>query len=165
VNFSVPEQHLNAVRRLSARQALPLRVALQDDPARQVGGQLAVVDNTVDPATGTIRLKGVFANADGMLWPGQFVNVTLRLDTIDNATVVPSAAVQNGQQGQLVYVVKADKSVEPRPVQVGRSFEGRTIIDKGVNPGETVVTDGHLMLFPGVRVREVDTAKLPGYSL
>jgi multidrug efflux system membrane fusion protein len=165
VNFSLPEQHLNEVRRLNARQALPVRVSLQDDPTRQVGGQLAVVDNTVDPTTGTIRLKGVFNNADGMLWPGQFVNVTIGLETIDNATVVPTEAVQNGQQGQLVYVVKADKSVEPRPVQVGRSFDRKTIIEKGVSPGETVVTDGHLMLFPGVRVREVDTSKLPGYSL
>lgn len=165
VNFSIPEQHLGAVRRLNAQQKLPVRVSLQDDPARQLQGELAVLDNTVDAATGTIRLKGVFSNAGGILWPGQFVNVALRLDTIDNATVVPAEAVQNGQQGQLVYVVKSDKSVEPRPVQVGRSFEHKTVINKGVSPGETVVTDGHLMLFPGVKVREVDTAKLPGYSL
>jgi multidrug efflux system membrane fusion protein len=165
INFSLPEQHLNAVRRLSARQKLPVRVSLQDDPTRQVQGELSVVDNTVDPTTGTIRLKAVFANSDAMLWPGQFVNVAIRLDTIDNATVVPSEAVQNGQQGQLVYVVKSDKSVEARPVQVGRSFEQKTVIEKGVNPGDTVVTDGHLMLFPGVKVREVDTAKIPGYSM
>jgi multidrug efflux system membrane fusion protein len=165
VNFSVPEQQLSAIRRLSAQKKLPVRVSLQDDPTRQTVGQLAVVDNTVDASTGTIRLKAAFANADGMLWPGQFVNVAIRLETIDNAVVVPAEAVQNGQQGQLVYVVKNDKSVEPRPVEVGRSFEQKTIIEKGVSAGETVVTDGHLMLFPGVRVREVDTAKLPGYKL
>jgi membrane fusion protein, multidrug efflux system len=165
VNFSVPEQQLGAIRRLSSREKLPVRVSLQDDPSRQAIGQLAVVDNAVDSTTGTIKLKGTFSNADGMLWPGQFVNVTIRLDTIDNATVIPSEAVQNGPQGQLVYVVKNDKSVEPRPVQVGRSFEHKTVIEKGVNPGDIVVTDGHLMLFPGVRVREVDTAKIPGYTM
>ena len=91
-----------------------------------------------------------------MLWPGQFVTVVLTLDTIQNATVVPAEAVQAGQQGQFVYVVKADNTVEIRPVTVGRAFGRKTVIDKGLAPGETVVTDGQLRLFPGAQIRAVD---------
>jgi multidrug efflux system membrane fusion protein len=106
----------------------------------------------VDPATGTIKLKGEFVNADRRLWPGQFVNVTLILHTQPNAIVVPSQAVQNGQQGQFVFVIKDDKTVEMRPVTVNRTSSGQSIIDVGLKPGERVVTDGQLRLVPGSRV-------------
>jgi multidrug efflux system membrane fusion protein len=115
-----------------------------------------VIDNTVDTATGTIHLKGTFENRDGLLWPGQFVTAVLTLDTIQGATVVPSEAVQAGQQGQFVFVIKPDKTAEIRPVKVGAVFGKKSVIESGVAPGETVVTDGHLRLFPGAHVQLVD---------
>ncbi|HKE27759.1 MAG TPA: efflux RND transporter periplasmic adaptor subunit [Bryobacteraceae bacterium] len=165
VNFSVPEQHLPAIRRLSANHKLGVRVESKDDPGRSASGYLTVIDNTVDNTTGTIHLKATFVNHDGMLWPGQFVTAVLTLDTVDNATVVPSEAVQNGQQGQYVYAVGADNAVQIRPVQVARALGNRTIIAKGVSPGDTVVVDGQLMLFPGAHVKPVDASKLGTGSL
>jgi multidrug efflux system membrane fusion protein len=109
----------------------------------------------VDAATGTIKLKATFENSERLLWPGQFVNVALTLDTRNNAVLVPAEAVQAGQQGQFVYVVKADQSVEPRKVSVGISSGKRVIIENGVAAGETVVTDGQLRLFPGAKIRAV----------
>src|SRR5262245_10783385 len=139
VNFNVPEQHLGAIRRLSANRKLDVRAFPQDSPDRGSPGRLSVIDNTVDTATGTIHLKGAFENQDGLLWPGQFVTAVLTLDTIQGATTVPAEAVQAGQQGQVVYVVKADQGVEMRPVTVGRPFGKKVVIEKGVAPGETVV--------------------------
>jgi len=165
VNFSVPEQHLPAIRRLSASHKLAVRVESKDDPGRSAEGTLSVIDNTVDSTTGTIHLKATFENRDGMLWPGQFVTAILTLDTIDNATVVPAEAVQNGQQGQYVYAVGADNAVQIRPVQVERAIGNRMIISKGVAPGDTVVVDGMLMLFPGAHVKPVDATKLGTGSL
>ncbi len=165
VNFSIPEKHLNTVRQLGARGKLPVRVTLQDDPSRSVGGRVSVIDNAVDTATGTIRLKGTFDNRDGILWPGQFINVILTLGTVENATVVPAEAVQNGQQGQFVYVVKPDQTVEPRVVVAGRLFEKKIVIDKGVAPGDTVVVDGQLRLYPGARIRPVDARKMDETAL
>jgi len=160
VNFSVPERHLSAIRRLSAAGNLPVHVSLRSDPNHHAAGHLAVIDNTVDTATGTIHLKATLPNSDGLLWPGQFVDTVLTLDTIQNATVVPAEAVQAGQQGEFVYVVKADNTVELRPVASGRAFGRSMVIDKGVAPGETVVTDGHLRLFPGAPIRTVDPGKI-----
>jgi membrane fusion protein, multidrug efflux system len=159
VNFSVPEQHLNAIRRLNAAHALRVRVFTQDAPGRIATGHLAVIDNTVDAATGTIHLKAEFDNQDGMLWPGQFVTAVLTLDTVSNATVIPTEAVQSGQQGQMVYVVKPDNSVEIRPVKVSMTAGNKTVIASGVAPGDTVVTDGQLRIFPGVTVKPVDASK------
>jgi multidrug efflux system membrane fusion protein len=159
VNFNVPEQHLSAIRRLNAGRPLAVRVYPRDNPDRASEGRLAVIDNTVDATTGTIHLKATFENRDGMLWPGQFVTAVLTLDTERNATVVPAEAVQAGQQGQMIYVVKPDSTVEPRMVTVGRAFGQKMVIEKGVAPGDTVVTDGQLLLFPGARVRPVDAAK------
>jgi membrane fusion protein, multidrug efflux system len=160
VDFSVPEQHLPAIRRLSGHGKLTVRVESRDDPGRSASGSLSVIDNTVDSTTGTIHLKGAFENRDSMLWPGQFVTAVLTLDTIQHATVVPAVAVQEGQQGQYVYRVKADNSVEIRPVQVTRALGNRMIVEKGVAPGDTVVVDGLLMLFPGAHVKAVDESKL-----
>jgi multidrug efflux system membrane fusion protein len=159
VNFNVPEQHLAAVRRLSENRKLAVRAFSQDEPDRIATGVLTVIDNAVDTATGTIHLKATFENKDGMLWPGQFVTAVLTLDTISGATVVPAEAVQAGQQGQYMYVIKPDHTVEMRIVKVGRSFGKRMVIENGVTPGETVVTDGHLRLFPGAQVTLVDVGK------
>jgi multidrug efflux system membrane fusion protein len=160
VNFSVPEQHLNAIRRLNAAHPLAVQVFSQDAPGRIASGHLVVIDNAVDTTTGTIHLKAEFANTDGMLWPGQFVTVVLTLETNPNAIVIPSEAVQAGQRGQFVYVVKADNSVEIRPITVASSSGNRTVVASGVAAGDTVVTDGQLRLFPGATVKAVDAGKL-----
>ena len=159
VNFAVPEQHLASIRRLSAAGKLPVRVFAQDNPDHPANGTLAVIDNEVDTATGTIHLKGAFANADGVLWPGQFVTVVLTLDTIPDAVLVPTEAVQSGQKGQFVYIVKADSTVESRPVTPGRAYGNRMIIDQGVAAGEMVVIDGQMRLAPGARVRVVPAVR------
>lgn len=151
VTFTVPEQYLADIKRFAAAGKLPVEASIQGD-SRPVIGKLSFIDNTVDPGTGTIKLKGEFVNGDRRLWPGQFVNVTLVLHTQPNAIVVPSQAVQNGQQGQFVFVIKSDNSVEMRPVTVNRSSSGQSIIDIGLKPGERVVTDGQLRLVPGSRV-------------
>jgi multidrug efflux system membrane fusion protein len=160
VNFNVPEQHLAAVRRLNANHQLAVRVFTQDDATRGSAGTLSVIDNTVDTATGTIHLKATFLNRDGVLWPGQFVTSVLTLDTIQGATVVPAEAVQAGQQGQFIYVVGPDSKVAIRVVTPGRAFGRKMVIEKGIAPGDTVVTDGQLRLFPGAQVQLVDPAKL-----
>ena len=161
VNFSAPEQHLSAIRRLNSNRKLAVRVYAQDDPNRSASGYLAVIDNVVDTSTGTIHLKATFENRDGLLWPGQFVTAVLTLDTIQGATVVPSEAVQPGQQGQFIYVVKPDNKVEIRIVTVGRAFGKKVVIEKGIAAGDTVVTDGQLRLFPGAQVRTVSPQNEP----
>lgn len=165
VTFTVPEQHLDTIRRLAGTRKLPVRVSFQNSSTELERGQLAMIDNAVDTATGTIRLKAAFENKSGALWPGQFVNATLTLDTLDNATVVPAEAVQAGQQGQFVFAVKSDQSVEIRPVTPGRSVAGRMVIQSGVAPGDTVVTDGHLRLFPGAKIQPVDAKKIQDTKL
>lgn len=124
----------------------------EQSPAR---GELTFLDNTVNIMTGTIRLRGTFANEDRSLWPGQFVNVVLTLTTQPGAIVIPSRAVQTGQQGQYVFVVRPDRTVENQPVVVARTLGEESVIAKGVNPGEQVVTDGQLRLSPGASVRIV----------
>ena len=161
VNFNVPEQHLGAIRRLNAARPLTVQVFSQDAPNRVASGHLATIDNTVDTTTGTIHLKATFDNGDGMLWPGEFVTVILTLDTVRDATVIPSEAVQAGQQGQFVYAVKPDNHVEIRPVTLGATVGNRTVVEKGVSPGDTVVTDGQLRLFPGAEVKAVEISKPP----
>jgi multidrug efflux system membrane fusion protein len=162
VTFAVPEQHLAAVRRLSAGRKLPVSAHANDNADRKALGFLSLIDNTVDANTGTIKLKGTFENKDAMLWPGAFVTVVLTLDT-ETATVIPAEAVQNGQQGQFVYVVK-DNKVEIRPITAGRSFGKKMAIDKGIAAGETVVTDGQLRLFPGAQIQPVQPSQSGGKS-
>jgi multidrug efflux system membrane fusion protein len=115
-------------------------------------GELTFVDNSVDETTGTILLKATFPNENSALWPGQFVNVTLTLSELTNAIVVPSQAVQTGQNGQFIYVVSANQTVEERPVTIGIVYDGETVVEKGLQAGETVVTDGQLRLAPNVKV-------------
>jgi multidrug efflux system membrane fusion protein len=152
VSFSVPEQNLLEVRKYKAAGTLRVEALPQDGNPKPAVGDLSFIGNAVDPATGTIQLKGTFANADRRLWPGQFANVVLTLTTRAGAVVVPSPAIQTGQQGQYLFVVKPDLTVEARPVATGQAFGEETIVEKGVQPGEQVVTDGHLRLVPGVKV-------------
>lgn len=158
VNFSLPEQHLPEIKRAAAAGTLTVTAAVQDGGEHPARGTLAFIDNAVDRTTGTIRLKGLFANADRRLWPGQFATATLTLSVLPDAVVVPSPAVQTGQQGQYVFVVKPDMGVEQRPVKTGPSFKGETVIASGVQAGERVVTDGHMRLTPGAKVELKDAA-------
>ncbi len=152
VDFSVPEKFLSEIKRHMATHPLPVTAAIPGQESDLLEGTLSFVDNSVDAATGTIRLKGTFGNPQRRLWPGQFVNVKLELAGQPDAILVPSQAVQTGQQGQFVFVIKPDSTAEVRPVVVDRALEGETVIEKGLRPGEEVVTDGQLRLFPGVRV-------------
>ncbi len=152
VSFSVPEQNLSEIRRRLASGGLPVTASPPPEAAHPSEGNLTFVDNSVDKTTGTIRLKATFANHDHRLWPGQFVNTVMRLSVQANAVVVPSQAVQTGQAGFYAFVVKSDMTAEMRPVVPGNQMGGETVIEKGVQPGETVVTDGQLMLFPGAKV-------------
>lgn len=158
--FAVPEQHAAEIRRLRQQGGLAVTVAPSGDGAREAAGGLSFVDNAVDPATGTIKLRATFANDDQALWPGEFVTATLRLGMEENAVTVPGEAVQNGQRGQFVYVVKADRTAEMRPVSVGREHGALAVVKDGVKPGETVVTDGQFRLVPGARV-EIKNAPEP----
>jgi multidrug efflux system membrane fusion protein len=150
VTFGVPEKYLGAIAQHQSRRKLEVEAA-PDKNSEHTTGTLTVIDNTVDPNTGTIRLKATFDNKDGRLWPGQFVNVALTLDT-QMTTVIPSEAVQVGQQGSFVYVAKPDQTVDFRPVVVGQTVADKVIIEKGLAAGETVVTDGQSRLFPGAKI-------------
>lgn len=152
VTFTVPERELAEIKRHLAGGDLKVEAVVPGDAQVVERGVISFLDNTVDTATGTIRLKGTFANGNRLLWPGQFVNVVLTLTTRPNATVVPSQAVQTGQQGEYIFVVKRDGTVEQRPVTAGMALGGETVIERGIQPGETVVTDGQLRLLPGVKV-------------
>ncbi len=152
VQFSVPEQYLEQIRSYMAQHALKVQASVAGVPQAEEG-TLTFVDNTVDTNTGTIGLKGTFANPGHKLWPGQFVNVHLQLSVQSNAIVVPSPAVQTGQNGQFVFVVKQDQTVAMQPVEAGSAYGGVTVITRGLHPGETVVTDGQLMLLPGAKIK------------
>jgi multidrug efflux system membrane fusion protein len=165
VSFNAPEKYLDDVRRFSASGKLPVEAISHTDAQDHESGTLSVIDNTVDTQTGTIHLKATFQNERRTLWPGQFVDVVLTLAGNQNATVIPAAAVQAGQAGQFVYVVKQDKTVEPRQVSVGRNVGEQVIVDKGIAAGETVVTDGQMMLFPGATITVAAAPKGPSATL
>jgi len=151
-DFSVPEQYLGVIKKYMAGGRLQIEATPYGDTAAEVG-YLTFVDNTVDNTTGTIKLKGTFANTDHRLWPGQFSTVSLRLSEEENAIVVPTQAVQTGQSGDFVFVIKPDQTAESRPVKVARTLGTESVIAKGIEPGETVVTDGQLRLIPGIKVQ------------
>lgn len=152
VDFSIPEQKLPDVREFMAEQKLAVQVSLPEQQGPLESGELSFVDNSVDSKTGTINLKGEFANADSRLWPGEFVNTTLVLREHPGAILVPSQAVQTGQQGSFVFVVEPDMKATIRPVVIGESLDNQTVVTSGLKPGETVVTDGQLRLIPGATV-------------
>lgn len=150
VSFSIPEKNLPEVRR--RQDVSPLKVdATVPSNGETFKGTLAMINNSVDQSTGMVLLKAVFPNGKRALWPGFFVNVKLRLMTVDNAIVVPSKALQRGQQGEYLFVVKSDMTVQSRNVVTGQEIDGETVIEKGVKAGEKVVTDGQLRLFPGAK--------------
>jgi len=148
VQFAVPEQDLTRLRTRGDLRTIPVRVSQKDGGAPLAEGRLSFVDNAVDPTTGTISLKATFANQNRALWPGEYVNVAMTVASRSGAVVIPAQAVQMGQRGQYVYVVKDGNAVEMRPVTVGQQVEQQAIIDRGVQPGETVVTDGQIRLTP-----------------
>jgi multidrug efflux system membrane fusion protein len=155
VGFSVPERYLPDVKKYMAAGKLIVLAAPAGHGDESVKGELTFVDNSVNAATGTILLKATFVNEDQALWPGQFVNVVLQLASQPRAVVVPSRAVQTGQDARYVFVFKRDHTVEYRPVTVDRTMGGETVIAKGIQPGDKVVTDGQLRLFPGAPVKIV----------
>jgi len=150
-SFTVPQQQLPAIKRYMAQGALTVE-AVPTGETRPVTGTVTFIDNAVDPTTGTIRLKAQFANEERRLWPGQFVNVAMTLAVEPDTIVAPAAAVQTGQQGAYVFVVKPDSTVETRPVVVARNQGNDAIISKGLKAGEKVVTDGQPRLVPGAAV-------------
>jgi len=163
VVFAVPEQYLPEIQKQRRGKTLKVSVTYQNMTVTPPQGELTFVDNSVDTTTGTIQLKATFSNEDDALWPGQFVNVTLTLSELTDAVVVPSQALQVGQNGQFVYVVKADQKVEMRPVKTGISFDGGVVVETGLKAGETVVTDGQLRLAPNTKVsiKNADPAASP----
>jgi membrane fusion protein, multidrug efflux system len=152
VTFSIPEAKLPDVRKYMAVSKLAVYAKPQDVSGSGEQGEITFIDNSVDTTTGTIKLKGTFQNKDLKLWPGQFLNVTLRLTTVPNAITVPNQAVQNGQDGQFIYVVGSDSKVEARTVTIGERIDQDLVILTGIEAGETVVVDGQLRLQPGSAV-------------
>jgi membrane fusion protein, multidrug efflux system len=162
VVFSVPEQYLPALKRHMASHPLEVSVAVSGDEERPLQGELTFLDNAVDQTTGTILLRSTFANQDRMLWPGQFVNVTLTLSLQPEALVIPSQAVQTGQQGRYVFVVTPESTAEYRLVTLSRTVDGEAVVLKGVSPGEKVVTDGQLRLTQGAQLTIVGSGQAAG---
>jgi membrane fusion protein, multidrug efflux system len=158
VAFGIPERQLGLLKQHLAQNTLRVEARPQGDQNQPAIGRIAFVDNAVDQTTGMIRIKGTFANGDRRLWPGQFVNVVTVLATDPEAIVVPSVAVQSGQQGSYVFVVKDDRTVELRPVTIARTNANDSIVETGLKDGETVVTDGQLRLVPGSRISDKTAA-------
>jgi multidrug efflux system membrane fusion protein len=151
VTFALPEVNL-AVLRVNGNKKLNVTATPGEGGAKE-SGNLAFFENAVDPTTGTIKLKATFPNKERHLWPGQFVLVTLQLGERTNATLVPNQAVQSGQEGTFVYIVKEDQRVDVRPVVTAQRVGEETVIERGLEPGETVVTEGTLRLVPGARIQ------------
>lgn len=161
VEFSLPEQQLTEVKRHMTNGRLKVQAIITNDFQNPSTGELTFIDNAVDTTTGTIKLKGTFPNRDHRLWPGQFVDVVLTLAMQPNAITVPSVAVQNGQNGTFVYVVKQNQTAETRAVSVTRTYGNDAIIGKGLAAGETVVTDGQVRLQNGAKVQIKDNGQTP----
>ena len=154
VAFAIAEKFLPEIQKQISNHVLTVMASYEDMVGGPATGELTFVDNAVDTTTGTILLKATFPNEDGRLWPGQFVKISIQLDELTNAVVVPSQAVQVGQNGKMVYVVKPDMKAEVRAVKAGLTHGNWTVISSGVREGETVVTDGQLRLAPGVLVSD-----------
>jgi membrane fusion protein, multidrug efflux system len=154
VTFAVPEKYLGEINRRTREGKMEVQVNTQENPglAESITGVVSFVNNTVEQSTATIRLKATFQNRDRRLWPGQTTSALLTLGVQPKAVVVPSQAIQAGQSGSYAFVVKQDQTAELRVVSVSRTTNGETVIEKGLSPGETVVTDGQLLLTSGARV-------------
>lgn len=158
--FSIPENQLDAVRRGAARN-LKVLAYPKGQSNNPVEGKLTFIDNGVDVQTGTVKLKATFTNKDRRLWPGEYVDVVLNLSTRKNAVLLPTKAIQTGQQGQYVYVVTAQSTAESRNVETAGSYQSSTIIASGVAPGEKVVVDGQLRVAPNAKVVVQSTVPSP----
>lgn len=153
VDFTVPQEYLSDIKRYLAAGPLRVEATVPSSSGRPEIGTLVFVDNAVDTTTGTIHLRATFDNKSNALWPGLYVNTLMTLAQQSNATVIPAQALTAGQQGSFVYVVKADGTVAPRPVVSSRTVAGEAVVDKGLEPGEMVVTDGQVRLVPGAKVQ------------
>ena len=158
VDCNVPGVNLAEIKRSMAAGKLKVTAIPKDGSAPKYGS-LTFIDNNIDTTTGTILVKGTFPNEDRKLWPGEFLDVVLTLRTLPNAIVVPSQALQTGQEGQFVFIVNRDQRVESRPVQVAWRADNDVVIESGLKPGERVVTDGQLRLVPGGKIKEVKPAQ------
>jgi multidrug efflux system membrane fusion protein len=156
VAFTVPEKFLPDVQKYASAGKLKVAAQLDDNTSRM--GSLSAFDNQVSQSTGTLQLKASFLNDDNLLWPGRFVNIVLTLTNQTDAIVVPSQAVQTSQQGQFIYVVKADQTVDMRKIVLDRTIGDEAVIASGLGAGETVITDGQLRVTPGARVQIATTS-------
>ena len=157
VIFTLSEQHLPTIQTEAAKGALSV-FALDRNNNKQVAqGTLTVIDNQIDTATGTIRLKATFPNEDLRLWPGQFTNVRLQVALLKDAVTVPASVVQRGPTGTYAYIISPENTAELRPVSVLRTEDGMALIERGLTPGEKVVVDGHFRIQPGARIRTAET--------
>ena len=161
IGFAVPEQQLDTVRAFHAKSPLQVTVHASNSVEPIAEGKLEFIDNAVDTATGMIRMRAQFDNTNLALWPGQFVAVSITLFQRDSALLIPSRAIQNGQAGQFVYVVKPDRTVAMRPVEVSQTAGDLAVITKGLALGETVTTRGMLRLFPGAIIEVLPEATSP----
>jgi multidrug efflux system membrane fusion protein len=152
VSFSVPEQYLGEIKKYMSAGKVKVEAFITNSENKPVEGILTFVDNSVDISTGMIKLKATFVNKDRHLWPGQFVNAIMTLTTQPNAVIVPSQAIQTGQKGEYVFLIKKDLTVEIRPVVIARTMNGEAVVEKGLQSGDKVVTDGQLRLVPGAKV-------------
>jgi len=164
VNFTVPQQYWPDIKGHGNAQGLRVTATVPQDIGTPLHGSVTFVDNSVDPTTGTIHLRATFDNSQDRLWPGLFVNTVLRLSEQPNAVVVPTQALNQGQNGTFVYVVNADNTVEARPVQSSRAVSGLAVIDQGVKPGDIVVIDGQTRLAHNMKVQIKNNLTDPDHS-
>lgn len=159
VEFAVPQEQFQKVQECSAAGTLKAGVMRPNGDTLETDGKLTFIDNIVDSTTGNVKLKAVFANADSKLWPGQYVDVVLTLRTLNQAVVVPTQAVQTGQQGQFIWVLDEKKTSHMRPVKIGTAVKGMTVIESGIKAGDQVVTDGQIQLSEGAKVKVSESAQ------
>jgi membrane fusion protein, multidrug efflux system len=164
VIFTLPEDVLPTVSQHMKNATLQVDAFNRDDQTKLTSGKLLTIDNQIDPTTGTAKLKAVFDNKDNQLWPNQFVNIDLLLETRKNSTVLPTAAILRGPQGTFVYAVKPDQTVEARPVTISLTQGDTTAVVSGLNPGDTVVTDGQDKLQTGSKIAARTVSPKPGSS-
>jgi multidrug efflux system membrane fusion protein len=163
VTFAVPQERLKDLRAAQVHGSIPVTVLNDAGNPSENAGEVILIDNQIDTATGTIRCKAQFSNAGDTLWPGQFVTVRVALKTLPDAVLIPTIAVQNGNEGPFVYVVTADKRAKAKVVHIGSVERDQTIVAGGLAPGETVVTEGQFRLEPDalVHVESVDSPRSP----
>jgi multidrug efflux system membrane fusion protein len=152
VNFAVPQQFWPEVKKYMAQGTLHVKATVPRDSGSAEDGAVTFLDNAIDPTTGTIHMRATFTNSQNRLWPGLYVDIILTLSEQHDATVIPAQAVVEGEKGPFVYIVKSDKRVEPRTIVPARTIDGETVVEKGLQPGETIVTDGQVRLEPNAKI-------------